>query len=206
MSNLIGTSWSERPPHHHVWLCHGNRVGSCGVSDSISAWLRSANRRHRFPPAIIQHATRRYLRFTRATAISRNCWPNESWTSPTKQCGAGCRSSALPLRDGCAGVARGRGGERVRDDFDRSLQCLEPPLAIASMRPLARMAEASARKSGGLAPSPPKTSPLPWQRALSIFLRDASRRADVRFAMDSPLEGTGFELLVPIAMARAPST
>jgi hypothetical protein len=31
--------------------------------------------------------------------------------------------------------------ERVRDDFDRGLQCLEPPLAIASMRPLARMAE-----------------------------------------------------------------
>jgi hypothetical protein len=34
-----------------------------------------------------------------------------------------------------------RTGERVRDDFDRPLQCLEPPLAIASMRPLARMAE-----------------------------------------------------------------
>jgi hypothetical protein len=31
--------------------------------------------------------------------------------------------------------------ERVRDDLDRRLQCLEPPLAIASMRPLARMAE-----------------------------------------------------------------
>jgi hypothetical protein len=31
--------------------------------------------------------------------------------------------------------------ERVRDDFDRRLQCLEPPLAIASMRPLARMVE-----------------------------------------------------------------
>jgi hypothetical protein len=31
--------------------------------------------------------------------------------------------------------------ERVRDDFDRGLQCLEPLLAIASMRPLARMAE-----------------------------------------------------------------
>ena len=29
----------------------------------------------------------------------------------------------------------------VRDDFDRGLQCLEPPLAIAGMRPLARMAE-----------------------------------------------------------------
>jgi hypothetical protein len=34
-----------------------------------------------------------------------------------------------------------RTGERVRDDFDGPLQCLEPPLAIASMRPLARMAE-----------------------------------------------------------------
>jgi hypothetical protein len=31
--------------------------------------------------------------------------------------------------------------ERVRDDFERPLQCFEPPLAIASMRPLARMAE-----------------------------------------------------------------
>ena len=31
--------------------------------------------------------------------------------------------------------------KRVRDHFDRRLQCLEPPLAIASMRPLARMAE-----------------------------------------------------------------
>jgi hypothetical protein len=31
--------------------------------------------------------------------------------------------------------------ERVRDDLDRGLHCLEPPLAIASMRPLARMAE-----------------------------------------------------------------
>jgi hypothetical protein len=31
--------------------------------------------------------------------------------------------------------------ERVRDDFDRGLQCLEPPLAITSVRPLARMAE-----------------------------------------------------------------
>jgi hypothetical protein len=29
--------------------------------------------------------------------------------------------------------------ERVRDDFDRGLQCLEPPLAIASMGPIARM-------------------------------------------------------------------
>ena len=29
----------------------------------------------------------------------------------------------------------------VRDDLDRGLQCLEPPLAIASVRPLARMAE-----------------------------------------------------------------
>jgi hypothetical protein len=35
----------------------------------------------------------------------------------------------------------GRTLERVRDDFDCRLQCLEPPLAIASMRPLARMAE-----------------------------------------------------------------
>ena len=34
-----------------------------------------------------------------------------------------------------------RSCERVRNDFDRRLQCLEPPLAIASMRPLARMAE-----------------------------------------------------------------
>ena len=31
--------------------------------------------------------------------------------------------------------------ERVRDDFDRGLQCLEPLLAIARMRPLARMAK-----------------------------------------------------------------
>src|SRR5204863_2790701 len=31
--------------------------------------------------------------------------------------------------------------ERVGDDSDRRLQCLEPLLAIPSMRPLARMAE-----------------------------------------------------------------
>jgi putative transposase len=30
----------------------------------MSAWLRSANRRHRFPPEIIQHAIWLYLRFT----------------------------------------------------------------------------------------------------------------------------------------------
>jgi hypothetical protein len=37
-----------------------------------------------------------------------------------------------------------RSGERVRNDFDRRLQCLEPPLATPSMRPLARMAESVA--------------------------------------------------------------
>jgi putative transposase len=46
-------------------------------------------RRHRFPPAIIQHAIWLYVRFTLSYRDVEELLPNEGWISLTKRCGAG---------------------------------------------------------------------------------------------------------------------
>jgi putative transposase len=47
-------------------------------------------RRHRFPPAIIQHAVWVYLRFTLSYRDVEELWPSGGSTFPMKPSGVGC--------------------------------------------------------------------------------------------------------------------
>ena len=46
-------------------------------------------RRHRFPPPIIQHAIRLYLRFTLSYRDVEELLAERGWRFPTKRCGGG---------------------------------------------------------------------------------------------------------------------